>query len=56
MCKKIVTLNIGFCEKQLRSSKYKLALKQWFLTFFAPRTPKVFRTLSVDPYIPLKEV
>ncbi len=41
-------------------------LGQWFLTFFVPwtpkgqkkfpRTPKVSQTMSVDPYIPLKEV
>ncbi len=44
----------------------KYPLDPWFLTFFAPWTPKgsksfhgplkFFRTLSVDPYIPLKEV
>ncbi len=47
--------------------KVRVGSDQWFLTFFPPwtpkgrakkypRTPKVFKALLVDPYVPLKDV
>ena len=34
---------------------WNIPLKQWFVTFFAPRTPKLSSVLPVDHEMPVKE-